>query len=203
VTATSSGPRGVYGAIGSAGEWGLKRGCAVAYADKGTGIGVHDLATNTVNLQDGTRGDAVTAGTKSNFTAALSAANLATFNASNPNRIAIKHAHSQQNSEKDWGQNTLNAVRFAFYVLNEQLADHNPDGSTKVAFKPGNTMDRMWANLTQNVPLPPSQLVRTIPRGGTPGAAPAITTANLPPISSTPAAADQITFSNNTVTIPD
>jgi hydroxybutyrate-dimer hydrolase len=64
-------------------------------------------------------------------------------------------------------------------------------------------MDRMWANLTQNVPLPPSQLVRTIPRGGTPGAAPAITTANLPPISSTPAAADQITFSNNTVTIPD
>jgi hydroxybutyrate-dimer hydrolase len=203
VTATSSGSRGVYGAIGSAGEWGLKRGCAVAYADKGTGIGVHDLATNTVNLQDGTRGDAVTAGTKSNFTAALSAANLATFNASNPNRIAIKHAHSQQNSEKDWGQNTLNAVRFAFYVLNEQLADHNPDGSTKVAFKPGNTMDRMWANLTQNVPLPPSQLVRTIPRGGTPGAAPAITTANLPPISSTPAAADQITFSNNTVTIPD
>jgi hydroxybutyrate-dimer hydrolase len=64
-------------------------------------------------------------------------------------------------------------------------------------------MDRMWANLTQNVPLPPSQLVRTTPRGGTPGAAPAITTANVPPISSTPAPGDVITFSNNTVTIPD
>ena len=33
---TSSGSRGVYGAIGTAGEWGLKHGCAVAYTDKGT-----------------------------------------------------------------------------------------------------------------------------------------------------------------------
>ena len=64
-------------------------------------------------------------------------------------------------------------------------------------------MDRMWAHLTQNVPLPPSQVLRTIPRGGTPGQAPALTAANVPPISNSPAAADQITFSNNTVTIPD
>ena len=55
MTATSSGSRGVYGAIGSAGEWGLKRGCAVAYTDKGTGTGFHDLATDTVNLQNGVR----------------------------------------------------------------------------------------------------------------------------------------------------
>ena len=34
--ATSSGSRGVYGAI-STGEWGLKKGCAVAYTDKGAG----------------------------------------------------------------------------------------------------------------------------------------------------------------------
>ncbi|MFL6806129.1 MAG: 3-hydroxybutyrate oligomer hydrolase family protein, partial [Xanthobacteraceae bacterium] len=33
VTAPSSGSRGVYGAIATAGEWGLKRGCAVAYTD--------------------------------------------------------------------------------------------------------------------------------------------------------------------------
>ena len=39
VTATSSGSRGVYGAIGASGEWGLKQGCAVAYTDKGTGNG--------------------------------------------------------------------------------------------------------------------------------------------------------------------
>ena len=44
VTATSSGSRGVYGAISAAGEWGLKRGCAVAYTDKGTGAGYFDPA---------------------------------------------------------------------------------------------------------------------------------------------------------------
>ncbi|MBC7992807.1 MAG: D-(-)-3-hydroxybutyrate oligomer hydrolase, partial [Rhizobacter sp.] len=54
ITATSSGSRGVYGGI-STGEWGLKRGCAVAYTDKGTGSGPHDLASDTVPLIDGTR----------------------------------------------------------------------------------------------------------------------------------------------------
>ena len=41
------------------------------------------------------------------------------------------------------------------------------------------------------------------PRGGTPGSAPLITTANVPPISAAPATANQITFSGNTLTIPD
>ena len=101
VTATSSGSRGVYGAIGSAGEWGLKRGCAVAYSDKGTGSGVHDLQADTVNLIDGRRSDATTAGSDSNFTARLTAAERAAFNAATPNRYAVKHAHSEQNPEKD------------------------------------------------------------------------------------------------------
>ena len=81
VTATSSGSRGVYGAIGTAGEWGLKRGCVVAYTDKGTGTGIHDLATDTVNLQNGMRSGAAAAGKNSNFTAELTAAELAAFNA--------------------------------------------------------------------------------------------------------------------------
>jgi hydroxybutyrate-dimer hydrolase len=140
VTATSSGSRGVYGAIGSAGEWGLKRGCAVAYSDKGTGNGIHDLATGTVNLQNGVRADAATAGRNSNFTAALTASALATYNAAFPNRIAVKHAHSQQNPEKDWGGETLNAVRFALYVLNEQYSDKFSDGTAKYQITPDNTI---------------------------------------------------------------
>ena len=140
VTAVSSGSRGPYGAIGSAGEWGLKHGCAVAYSDKGTGIGVHDLATNTVNLQNGTRADAGAAGTNSNFTAAFPGTDLASFNAANPVRIAIKHAHSQQNPEKDWGQNALDAVTFAFYVLNVQFSDKLVDGSFLRLIKPENTI---------------------------------------------------------------
>jgi hydroxybutyrate-dimer hydrolase len=62
VAAPSSGSRGVYGAIGTAGEWGLKRGCAVAYTDKGTGNGGHDIAANAVNVMLGARTDAAAAG---------------------------------------------------------------------------------------------------------------------------------------------
>ena len=140
VTAPSSGSRGVYGAIGTAGEWGLKHGCVVAYTDKGSGSGVQDLATNTVNLQNGVRSDAVTAGKNSNFTSELTASEIATFNAATPNRQALKHAHSQQNPEKDWGRNVLDAVRFAFYVLNEERAARNSDGTAKVDFKASNTI---------------------------------------------------------------
>ena len=69
VAGPSSGSRGVYGAIGTTGEWGLKRGCAVAYTDKGTGSGVHDLQANTINLIDGRRASAnqIEEGRKSNL----------------------------------------------------------------------------------------------------------------------------------------
>jgi hydroxybutyrate-dimer hydrolase len=123
VTGTSSGSRGVYGAIGSSGEWGLKNGCAVAYTDKGSGLGLHDLQNDTVSLQNGTRADAAAAGKGSIFTAILSAEQRAAFNAATPNRLAIKHAHSQQNPEKDWGRYTLQAVEFAYFVLNEKFGE--------------------------------------------------------------------------------
>jgi hydroxybutyrate-dimer hydrolase len=64
-------------------------------------------------------------------------------------------------------------------------------------------LDLMFAHLKGGSPLPPSQVVRTTPRGGAPGAAPAITPANVPPISLAPSKADQITFSADTVTIPE
>jgi hydroxybutyrate-dimer hydrolase len=123
VTATSSGSRGIYGAIGTSGEWGLKHGCAVAYTDKGTGNGGHDLVANTVTTIQGTRIAAATAGTASIFTANLSAADLAAFNTAFPNRWAYKHAHSQQNPEKDWGRDTLRAIEFAFYMLNQKYGE--------------------------------------------------------------------------------
>ena len=140
VTATSSGSRGVYGAIGSAGEWGLKRGCAVAYTDKGTGSGVHDLQANTVNGITGVRGDAATLGAASNFTAKLTAAERTAFNTATPNRVAVKHAHSEQNPEKDWGKHTLQAVEFAFWVLNERYGNTLADGRKTKVITPGNTL---------------------------------------------------------------
>ena len=141
VTGTSSGSRGVYGAIGSSGEWGLKNGCAVTYTDKGSGMGLHDLQANTVSLQNGTRIDAVAAGKGSIFTANLSAEKRAAFNAATPNRLAIKHAHSQQNPEKDWGRFTLQSIEFAYYVLNEKFGALAVDGVTRIKrLTPANTI---------------------------------------------------------------
>lgn len=121
VTGPSSGSRGVYGAIGTSGEWGLKRGCAVAYTDKGTGTGAHDLQNDMVHQITGERVAADTAGTDSIFTANVGDDVLAAFNAATPNRFAFKHAHSRQNPEKDWGTFVLQSVEFAFYILNAEV----------------------------------------------------------------------------------
>jgi hydroxybutyrate-dimer hydrolase len=63
-------------------------------------------------------------------------------------------------------------------------------------------MDLMYAHLTEGKPLPPSQVVRATPRGGSPGAAPALTSTNIPPIATTPAAADAIGITGTTLAVP-
>jgi hydroxybutyrate-dimer hydrolase len=142
VTATSSGSRGVYGAIGTAGEWGLKRGCAVAYADKGSGNGLHDLSSDKVIQIDGTIDTATVAGKKAHFKADMSEAERLGYIAAFPNRVAYKHAHSQQNPEKDWGRDTLRAVKLAFYVLNEKYGTDiaAQPGKKEVVITPANTI---------------------------------------------------------------
>jgi hydroxybutyrate-dimer hydrolase len=139
VTATSSGSRGVYGAI-SVGEWGLKRGCAVAYNDKGTGTAPHDLMNDTVALIDGTRVPAVAAGELAHFRAPLTEPQRLAFNQATPNRFAFKHAHSQRNPEKDWGRFTLQAVEFAFWALNERHGIALPGGQRVRTVRPENTL---------------------------------------------------------------
>lgn len=142
VTATSSGSRGVYGAISAGGEWGLKKGCAVAYTDKGSGNGFHDLMTGSVTARDGLLLNTATAGTEALFQADVDPTSLAAFNAATPNRVAYKHAHSQQNPEMDWGKDTLQAVRMAFWVLNERYG--KPDAGNpsvkRVTLTPRNTL---------------------------------------------------------------
>jgi hydroxybutyrate-dimer hydrolase len=126
VTAPSSGSRGVYGAIATAGEWGLKRGCAVAYTDKGTGMGVHDLSADTVNLITGERVPANSNPDRINFRADIGEAERAAFNSAFPNRLAWKHAHSRDNPESRWGQDVLDSIELAFAVLN--LHHPGPNG---------------------------------------------------------------------------
>lgn len=142
VTAASSGSRGIYGAIGTAGDWGLKHGCAVAYTDKGSGNGFHDLQSDAVTRIDGTLSTAAVAGTAAHFRAPMSEAERAAFTATSPQRVAYKHAHSGQNPEADWGLSTLQAVQFAFYVINQQhgLVLGGDPSRRSVSFYPANTL---------------------------------------------------------------
>lgn len=64
-------------------------------------------------------------------------------------------------------------------------------------------LNAMWAHLTSGTALPPSQVVRTTTRGGTAGAAPAITAANVPAPSTAPAGADQISVTGGVLRVPD
>ena len=64
-------------------------------------------------------------------------------------------------------------------------------------------MNAMYATLASNAALPPSQVVRTTPRGGVPGAAPAITASQVPPIQAAPAATNRIAFNGSSVNVPD
>jgi hydroxybutyrate-dimer hydrolase len=142
VTGTSSGSRGVYGAIGSAGEWGLKNNCAVAYNDKGSGNGLYAFDDDTVNLQNGVRATRAAAGKNANFAPpGLTDAQRAAFAAASPGRVSFKHAYSQQNPEKDWGKVTLQSVEFAFYVLNEKYGTLAKDNKSRiVVLTPKNTI---------------------------------------------------------------
>ncbi len=61
-------------------------------------------------------------------------------------------------------------------------------------------LDLVWANLAHKQALPPSQVVRTVPRGDI---ATPLSAANLTPIAANPGAGDRIVFSDDQVQIPD
>ena len=136
VLGPSSGSRGVYGAMATAGEWGLKRGCAVALTDAGKGVGLYDLTDDTVNRVDGTRTTRADAGVLNFFAANITDAARTAYNALFPNRLALKQVHSQLNPEKDWGNDTLAAARYALFVLNDRYGTP----ASPVRFNAGNTI---------------------------------------------------------------
>ena len=95
---------------------------------------------DTVPLMDGTRATAAAAGKNAAFNAGLTEAERAAFNAATPDRFAFKHAHSGQNSEKDWGLTTLQAVEFGYYVLNQRYGDTNAAGQRLKTLTSANTI---------------------------------------------------------------
>lgn len=107
VVTASSGSRGAYGAMAIAAAWGLPRGCAVVHTDKGTGTGFYDVDSETGVALDGTRA--------ARGTAALEFEPETT--GAPAHAVAIKHAHSGDNPEADWGRHVLQAAHFGLHAL--------------------------------------------------------------------------------------
>jgi hydroxybutyrate-dimer hydrolase len=116
LVAPSSGSRGVYGAIAVAGAWGLPKGCAVAYTDKGTGTDYFDLDTRSGAGADGTL---AVAGQGAEMAFAPDVPG-------NAAGVAFKHAHSQDNPEADWGRHVQQAAQFAVESLNRAFPEDAP-----------------------------------------------------------------------------
>ena len=113
VVTASSGSRGIYGAIAVAGAWGLPKGCAVAYTDKGAGSDYFDLDAGQGARSDGTPGGR---------TDGLAFAPDTTSTTG----VAFKHAHSRDNPEADWGRHVQQAAQFALRSLDSAFPQSAP-----------------------------------------------------------------------------
>lgn len=132
VVTASSGSRGVYGTAATTAEWALARGCVLACTDGGRGPGLEDLDRGLVIDHDGRAVPREEARNPA-FLAqlckwveqphgwvqqAMDSHERQAYLAQNPHRVAFKHAHSQQDPEREWGRDVLDAVELAFQVLN-------------------------------------------------------------------------------------
>jgi hydroxybutyrate-dimer hydrolase len=134
VVVSSSGSRGIYGALPTAAEWGLLQGCAVVHTDKGTGVGFFDLDSGT-----GYRIDLVATRDPVDplvtFRPAASSA-LEGYAQRQPHRVAVKHAHSGNNPERDWGLYVLQAAKLGLALLNVE----HPGEDGRVRYTRANTV---------------------------------------------------------------
>ena len=123
VVAPASGSRGVLGAIAVAAPWALPKGCAVAYTDKGAGTDYFDLDAGLGVRADGTVG--------------APADGLAFVpDPASGRGVAVKHAHSRDNPEADWGVHVKQAAEFALQALDRAFPQAAPfafDNTTVIA----------------------------------------------------------------------
>lgn len=116
LVAPSSGSRGIYGAVSVAAAWGLPKGCAVVYTDKGGGSDYYDLDAQQGVRADGRIGE-------------VGEVDDLAFVADAPigaSGVAFKHAHSKDNPEADWGRHVKQAAQFALHALDEALPQAAP-----------------------------------------------------------------------------
>ncbi len=133
VAVASSGSRGIYGALPTAGEWGLRKGCAVVHSDKGTGTGFFDFDTETawrIDLVPTTdAADPLVTWRPQPSTA------IDEWRKGHPHRIGVRHAHGGDNPERDWGVYLLQAVKAGILLLRREFP--------QTAERPAITRERM------------------------------------------------------------
>jgi hydroxybutyrate-dimer hydrolase len=101
----------------------------VAYPGKGTGTGFHLLGPDTVYDLNGVN---IPAGDGSDAQFKVKDSNkLQAFLATHPDRVATKHAHSELNPERMWGNFALKSIRFTLWALNHRFMGQNLPEFTK------------------------------------------------------------------------
>lgn len=119
VAVASSGSRGIYGALPTAGEWGLRHGCAVVHSDKGTGTGFFDFDSGTA-----WRLDLVATTDAADALVPWrphEGAGFVEWRRMHPHRVGVRHAHEGDNGERDWGRYLLQAVQAGFVLLQREF----------------------------------------------------------------------------------
>lgn len=101
----ASGSRGIYGALPTVGQWGLRQGCAVVTDDKALGMRVVDP---TAGVQVSADGAIQPLAAKPPRPAAF------------PHALEMAHAHAQPVSEPLWGRLLLRAGKVALRVLSAE-----------------------------------------------------------------------------------
>lgn len=104
----ASGSRGVYGALPTVGQWGLRRGCAVVTDDKALGMRVID---RTAGLEVGPDGAVMPLAAHAHRAAAF------------PHALEMAHAHALPHSEPLWGRLLLRAGEVALRLLSQEYPD--------------------------------------------------------------------------------
>jgi hydroxybutyrate-dimer hydrolase len=121
-------------------------------------------------------------------------------------RVPVNHSSRPYlglNSRTEHGRSSLSYIEVTHAHHSDSTAPGYDNRYVPLGFYFQQALDLMWARLTEGRPLPPSQVVRTVPRGGEPGLAPALTRANMPPISPSPTPGDRVSVRSHEVQVPD
>lgn len=142
VVVAASGSRGIYGALPTAGQWGLRRGCAVAHNDKGSGFWdvQRAIGTRIDGLLTQHRADPLLSFAPNLRLPGPAQRGAASDAVKSPHRVLLRHANSGENPEAHWGEYLLQSIDGAFELLNQELRANELRTQSRTPLSPANTL---------------------------------------------------------------